>query len=86
MDENSELLFDDGCYQDIPDEAHALSYVRYYSKNVDRYRGQLITAGLDSDEIERKVNLLWKRILKACYQFRVPLTKEAKLAEARLKI
>lgn len=80
------FLFDDNSYQDISDQLHALSYVRYFGKNVGTYRGQLIRAGLDSDEIEHKIDILWKRILKGCYEFRVPLTPEATLAEKRLGI
>jgi hypothetical protein len=79
-----EALFDSDSYSQITDFDMAFSCIRYFSKKVNNYRGQLASFGWSAEEIDAQINKLWTDILTACRKFGVPLTTEGKLAAKRL--
>lgn len=83
---HEDVLFDENCYKDIDTEEKALSFIRYYSKNVATFRMQLSQLGWGYDETNALIDLLWKRVINGCMRFGIPLTKEAEPNAKRLGI
>lgn len=81
---NENVLFDETMYKNIDSEEKANSYLRYYSQNVGRFRHQLESLGWDVNDINKIIDLLWVRILKACIKFKVPFTDVARENAKRL--
>jgi hypothetical protein len=83
-----DVLFDETMYVDehIPTRDHALSFVRYYSDNVGRFRTQLSQRGWSFEDINALIDMLWVRVINGCIKFRVPLTYVAQVNAERLGI
>lgn len=81
---HEDVLFDETMYKNIDTADKALSYIRYYSQNVGRFRVQLMDRGWSAEDTNKLIDMLWKRVIKGCYKFGIPLTKEAQLNAQRL--
>ena len=84
--ENVDVLFDETCYDEVNSEDEAYSYVRYFSRKAPFFRGQLVERRWSVENIDRLMDLLWKRVIVGCMKFGVPLTFEAEIQAKRFGV